>query len=407
MTKEITFRPVSVRKLMTDMKNTIELMIDLAYSAILFKNEEIGKEVYRLEDEMDTLTYHVMMNTMLAARDFDSAKKLVPITMIAHATNKIADAAADIAGIIVHKLGYNEILLDVICHSAEPITRIVVSEKSQHLNQTIGEVNIRTETGADIIAIRRGKEWIYDPNKDTEIKARDILIVRGTISCIHMVNLLLGDGVSSELQECKKIEQKLVKDKESRKNLRNLLEEVETILFQLKNKSEMMVGLAFYAILFNSEEVAGDVLEMEEFIDDLHLEYEKKILNLAKLIDNPLNLLGMLRIGISAETISDACEKIAEIVIRKLELHPLMNLILSETEKTILRIQVKENSKLENLNIGNKTIQVETGMRIIALKRGGDWIYSPNKNLKIEKNDILIAIGPIEGKIKFDEMAAI
>ncbi|MBD3228424.1 MAG: hypothetical protein GF329_09570, partial [Candidatus Lokiarchaeota archaeon] len=402
---EISFRPISVRKLITEMKNTTELMIDLAYSSILFNNEEIGKEIYKLEERMDTLTYYVMINTMLAARDVDSAKKLAPINTIAHAINKIADAAADIAGIIVQKLGYNEILLDVICHSAEPISRIEVSKKSKYINQTIGEIDVRSETGADIVAIRREMDWIYDPNKDTQIMAGDILIVRGAVPCIHMVNILLGDGSSSELQECKKIGEKLAKDTEARENIRSLLEQLEIMLFQLKSKSEMMVGLSFYSILFKSEEVARDVVEMEEIIDDLHVEFEKKILNLAKLLKNPLNLLGLLRIGIATETISDACEKIAEIVLRKLELHPLLNFILSDADETIVRVQVEENSSLIEEKVGSKLIQVETGMRIIALRRDDDWVYSPNKNLKIETGDILISIGPLNGKKKLEEMA--
>jgi len=405
MTQEITYRPISVRQLMTDMKNTIELMIDLAYSAILFKNEEIGKEVYKLEEKINTLTYHVMMNAMLAGRDIDSAKKLVPIITIAHAINKIADSAADIAGIVVQKMGFNEILTDIICHSSEPISRIVVSRKSKYNNQTIGKIKVRSETGADIIAIRRGDEWIYDPNKDTKIKAEDILLVRGTIPCIHMVNLLLGDGTSTELQECQKVERKLNISKENESPINKLLDEVESMLFQLKNKSEIMVGLSFYSILYNSEEVAQDVIEMEEIIDELHLDFEKQILKLAKLIDNPLNLLGMLRIGICTETISDATAQIAEIVLRKLELHPIVNFVLSEADETIIRIQVEENSELEDYSIGNKKLQIETGMQIIALKRDGDWIYSPNKNLKIEKNDILIAIGPLEGKKILENMA--
>jgi len=405
MTKEITFRPISVRELMTNMKNTIELMIDLAYSAILFRNEDIGREVYKLEDKMDTLTYHVMMNTMLAGRDAESAKKLVPIITIAHATNKIADAAADIAGIIVHKLGFNEILMDIICHSAEPISRIVVSKKSEFKNKTIGEIKVRSETGADIIAIRRGNEWIYDPNKDTEIKSEDILIVRGQAPCLHMVNLLLGDGTSSELQECRKVEESLYKENGKNKELKKLIDDVKSMLFQLKNNSEIMVGLAFYSILYNSEDVAQDVVEMEEIIDELQIEFEKKILTLAKLIDNPLNLLGMLRVGIATETISDASAKIAEIVLRKLELHPLLNFVMSDADETIIKIQVGDNSELENLKVGNKKILIETGMQIIAIKRKGDWIYFPNKNLKIEKDDILIAIGPYEGKKTLEKMA--
>ncbi|MFX1451373.1 MAG: PhoU domain-containing protein, partial [Promethearchaeota archaeon] len=67
--KRIQYKPVSLRELLTKMKDETELMIDLAYSAVLFRNKEITEEVMKLEEDVDSLTYLVGMNTMLAARD--------------------------------------------------------------------------------------------------------------------------------------------------------------------------------------------------------------------------------------------------------------------------------------------------------------------------------------------------
>ena len=42
---EIEYEPTSVKELMTEMKNISELIIDLAYSAVLFHNKDIAEEV--------------------------------------------------------------------------------------------------------------------------------------------------------------------------------------------------------------------------------------------------------------------------------------------------------------------------------------------------------------------------
>ena len=73
------------------------------------------------------------------------------------------------------------------------------------------------------------------------------------------------------------------------------------------------------------------------------IDFETKVLNLAKISENPTDLLGLLRIGVVTENISDACAQIAEIVIRKLELHPLLNFILSDADETIVKVKVDED----------------------------------------------------------------
>ena len=72
--EKIEYKPVSVRELLTEMKDTSELMIDLAYSAALFHSKELAEEVLELESYIDTLVYLLNMNAMLAARDAEDAE---------------------------------------------------------------------------------------------------------------------------------------------------------------------------------------------------------------------------------------------------------------------------------------------------------------------------------------------
>ena len=71
--EEIEYEPKSVKELLTEMKDVSELIVDLAYSAVLFDSKEIGDEVSHLEAKMDTLQYHIRLASMLAARTVDEA----------------------------------------------------------------------------------------------------------------------------------------------------------------------------------------------------------------------------------------------------------------------------------------------------------------------------------------------
>jgi len=395
--KQIKYRPVPIRELLTEMKNIVELQIDLAYSAVIFQNEQIAEEVLKLEEINHNLTFQVEMNTMLAVRDAEDARGLEHVIRIAYMTDKISDAAADIAGIIIQNMGLHPSLRKIIQVTKEPLLKVEVSKKSMFVNKTIGESKIRTKTGSDIIAIRRGKEnqWIYDPGKNTEIKENDILIARGPLAGNEMLTILCGDG---KIKREKSAVQELVKNSITMDEKEfEVLKNTEKILSELINKSESMVGLAFSALLFNNYDLAEDVLEMEMEVDKLYKEFEEAILVTAKYIDKPKNLTGMLTLGVSGENISDAAANIAEIVLHGLPIHPVFEMAIAEADETITRVQIEDDSFMANKKFKDLNLPIEAGMRVLAIKRKYDWIYNPRKECKVMPGDILIGVGPEEG----------
>jgi len=193
---KIEYEPVSIRESIREMKDIAWLMIDLAYSAVLFKDKEIAEEVLELEEKMDILTYLVQMSAMLAARDAEDAERLTALLKVATATDKISDAAADIAITVLKGIEVHPLILDAIREAEEPITRVKVVETSILCNKTLGELKLRTETGIDVIAIKRGKNWIYDPSRNTAIEPNDILFARGSRTGIETLNKLALGKIS-------------------------------------------------------------------------------------------------------------------------------------------------------------------------------------------------------------------
>ena len=176
---KIEYRPISVREALTEMKDVSEIMIDLAYSAALFNSHELAEEVMELEKRVDYLDYIIDMNTMLAARDAEDAQHLTAVTTVAAATNKISDAAADIAAIVLKNIGIHPIVRKAFEKVEEHLARAIVKSDSVFVNRKLGDLELAAKIGVDVIAIRRYQEWIIDPEDEEKIWEGDVLIARG------------------------------------------------------------------------------------------------------------------------------------------------------------------------------------------------------------------------------------
>ena len=177
--EKVEYKPVGVRELLIEMKDLSELMIDLAYSAALFDSPALAEEVMEMESRIDTITYLLNMNVMVAARDAEDAESLVGVTKVARATDKISDAAADIAIIVLQGIGIHPIIREAFEKVEERLTRVEVKPKSILAGRQLGGLELAAKMGVDIIAIRRNKRWIINPEENETIQEGDVLIVRG------------------------------------------------------------------------------------------------------------------------------------------------------------------------------------------------------------------------------------
>lgn len=188
--EKVEYRAVSVRDLLVEMKDLSELMIDLAYSAALFHSRELAEEVLELEKHVDELTYFLDMNAMLAARDAEDAESLAGVSKVATAADKISDAAADIATIVLKEIGIHPIVREVFKKVEEQLTRAELKPNSILIGQKLGELELAAKIGVDIIAVRRRRKWIINPDEKEAFKEGDTLIARGAPSGIEELESL-------------------------------------------------------------------------------------------------------------------------------------------------------------------------------------------------------------------------
>jgi uncharacterized protein with PhoU and TrkA domain len=391
--KVIKYIPRNLKDLLIEMKNTSELMVDLAYSAMVYDDEDIAEEVINLEEKLDTLDYHMKIAAMLSARRVDEAEEMSGVLQVARASGNISNAAGDIAKIVLLEMGIPMELKLALREAEETIARATVSEDSPIAGRTLEDIELDTETGMWIIAIRRQDKWIYDPNHATRVREDDVLFARGHDE---------GVPIFMELAANRKY---LPREVQHERFLIDLERAVD-IIVEMKNMSELSVGLAYSALLFDNKDIALEVKALEGELDAMKNELQHWVLETAKHVPDVNQLRGLLHLAHATESISDAAYMIADTVLRDIDLHPVITLAIRQSDEVITKLVVQSCSPIVGKTFGQLKLETETGMYIMAIKRGDKWVYRPNKRTVIQGGDILITRGSRTGEDALFELCA-
>jgi uncharacterized protein with PhoU and TrkA domain len=176
-------------------------------------------------------------------------------------------------------------------------------------------------------------------------------------------------------------------------------------LVTLKDTSELMIDLAYSSLLLNSQALAEEVEALENHIDDLHTDFERLVLSSGFKPEESKDFLGLIRLGVVTEEIADAAMEIADVVLKGLEPHPILRLVIEEAEETVTRVTVSETSPLVGKKIREAQIQEDTGMWVLVIRRGNWWLR-PRPDTVIKAGDVLIASGYAEGEADFEALAS-
>jgi len=185
------------------------------------------------------------------------------------------------------------------------------------------------------------------------------------------------------------------------------MNKVETMLLELKDTSEFMVDLAYSSLLYNNVEIAEEVIFLEGKMDELCIQIQQYIENVGR--EHPEEVAKftfVLRLQMAIEDIANAAASIADVVLRGLGEHPVIQMSIQESEATIEMATVSDKSILVGKSLGELALGSHTGMYIIAIKRGSQYIYGPSKETVIIAGDSLIAKGPEESADFFMDIAS-
>lgn len=408
--RSVSYRPLPVKTVLRDMKDLALMMVDLAYSAVLFGEDDLAEEVRNLEESVDYLGYHLTINAFLAVRDAKDAEETLALQYVAIATNKISDQAADIAYIVSRKLGVHKAIQDAFSNLVEErVTRALIQSTSIFTDKSLEKLDITPRIGVDVIAIKRDNKWFIDPQPNFVLKKDDVLLVRGGKSGTEVFRNLANGQIKS-LEEAEKIVDMLEAPEAKGITPTKKVEftAIEEYLRELKDTSELIIDLAYSSILFNSKPLAEEVMVLEEYMDELHTSFELYIISqgLVKNEEDAKKRLGLIRLGVAAENLADAAAQMSEIIIRGLSPHPIMAKILEETDETYKRVEIARKSPLSDQTLKELDLKNNLGVYVIAIRRGKEWIFKPRGDTIIRSRDTLICKCFEESGETFEKIAS-
>lgn len=165
--------------LLLEVKDTSELMIDLAYSSLLYNNKDIAEEVFVMEEAVDGMVGQIQNEAIDRVMEDRNAPKALAIIRLATSLEEISDAATQIADVVLREVQPHPVIWLSLRDSDVIITSAQVTEESSLANRTLGDAKLATQSGMWVIAVKRDRRYVYGPDEHTTIISGDVLFAKG------------------------------------------------------------------------------------------------------------------------------------------------------------------------------------------------------------------------------------
>ena len=104
-------RPRNLKEMLSEAKDTSELMVDLGYAALFFADDRMADEVDELEERLNELVHEMREVCVLAGRSKRDAEQIAGVLHVVSAIERMGNAAVDISRVVTHRLGIPAVLV--------------------------------------------------------------------------------------------------------------------------------------------------------------------------------------------------------------------------------------------------------------------------------------------------------
>jgi uncharacterized protein with PhoU and TrkA domain len=377
-------RPRNLKTMLSEAKDTSELMVDLAYASLYFGDNDMAEEVTELEERLNSLIHEMRAICVMAARSPRDADAMASVLQVVGAIERMGNAAVDISRIVTRRLGIPRALVADLAAAEEVSHRVRVREGSEMAHRMLADLELPTEVGMSVMAIRRERDWITEVEGDHVLLPGDVLFLQGAPAGIDELRRL---GGAPPYEPPTPPEDTALTD----------LDRAVDVLVEMKNISEVAVGLAYSALVLRDAGLAAEVTHLEDRLDDMKERLEVWVLRASADHLDPSPLRGLLHLGQAAEEIGDAAQQMVWLIERHEELHPILALALGDADEVVVRVPVAVGSPADGRTLRSLHLETETGFYLLAIRRGGRYLYRPGREVTLQADDELIATGPDEG----------
>ena len=158
------------------------------------------------------------------------------------------------------------------------------------------------------------------------------------------------------------------------------------------------MAAVYSAIVLADMGLAAEVRHLEDRLDEMKEHLELWVLRSALGDLEPEQLRGLLHLAEAAEDIGDQAQAMVWLVEKEEELHPILEIALGEAEEVVVRYPVASDSSADGVSLSDLGLNIEPGFTILAIRRGGGYLYQPRGKTRLSNGDEIIASGPEEGQ---------
>ncbi len=176
------------------------------------------------------------------------------------------------------------------------------------------------------------------------------------------------------------------------------MDEADELFLKVKDTSEILIDLAYSSLIFMDRELAEEVLLLTNHVKDLNGRLEELVIGRVTHDRDLDRAITLIRLSRAAEDIADSAEKIADVVIRDINVHPVLAESILESDTSIAREVIMTKSVLVGKPLKETSLATATGWFIIVVKRGDKWIIGPDGETVLKVGDIIFARGPLESR---------
>ena len=345
------FSPVPLARLLRDMMSYAGTALDLGFYALAFRDSSASYEVVHIERFVESLWERAVVEASLAARSVEDALEMVSVFRLLDGLLRVTDAAGDLAGLVIRGVEPPSLLRYALLTGAEVTAPLRITSPTR-----VGELE---DAGVDVVAVRRGREWLLNPGDDTVLQPGDVAIVRGSPENVSRVTGLKVEARGFERSEV-----------------------VEETL-RLKKLADILLDLGFYSLLYGDDNIAIHVLEIEHRLDDDMIYYYELV---SKLGLSPQQEYALHKFAETVEIVSDAAAAMASMVRSGKPVHRVIAVAENQSMERVLALRYEGPSGVRLRDTG----LVREEAVIIAIRRGERWIPTPTPDTILEKGDLVI-----------------
>jgi len=375
----------NLRSMLAEAKDLSELMVDLAYASVYFGDPDMASEVDALEEHMNELVQLMRTRCVLAVRRPKEAEGMSSVLQVVSAIERIANDAVDIARIVTDRVGIPRELVADLSDAEEVSHRVLLSEGSHMANMPVAAMELPVATGMRIMAIRRGRQWITDVTGEQILQPDDVLFLRGSPDGIERLRELAAAPVWEPPQPP---ETTTISD----------LDRAVDVLVEMKNLSEMAVGLAYSSLVLGDRGLAQQVRWLESRLDEMHDRLELWVLRAASENHDPSPLRGLLHLANVAEDLGDQARQMTSIIEQGDVVHPILGIALGDSDEIVVQLPVAAGAAADAASLEDLALNIEPGFTLLAIRRGDQYVYRPAGEVVLVVDDEIIASGPYEGR---------